>query len=227
MVTDGDPDAMATATGEAGGGLTPEEAIERIDEVDDLDDAIRQRTSGITWMVWGIAIAGIFVSYSYVGVLADAYDPQAANLNPFLWVPWVLLAVIVSRQLWHSAGLVLEVEPSGLDVEGLLTGAIFLALTYGGILVVQELGVPLLEPAIVLLAVGVATGLLGILGLTTTSSFERWAAVVAGAFLVAVALGTTALVPGEGVGYAWFSLVAPVAVAVAYFGVGGLVAARG
>lgn len=223
MVPREDPSGMETAQGE---GLSPQEAVERIDEVDNVHDALEQRTSGITWMVWGIAVAAIFVSYSYVGVLADAYDPQAASLNPILWAPWVLLAVIVTRQLWRSVGLVLEVDP-GADREGLLTGAIFFGLTYGGILAIQELGVPLLEPAVVLLGLGIATGLVGILGLTTTSTFERRAAIVGGATLVLVALGTTALVPRDGVGYAWFSLVAPIAVAVVYFGIGGLVAARG
>lgn len=217
---------METASGDLDG-LSPEEAVEEIERVDRMHDALEQRTSGLTWMVWGIAIAAIFVSYSYVGVIADAYDPAASSLDPFLWIPWVVLAVLTTRALWRSAGLVLPIEPGGLDLESLLVGVLFVGLSYGGILAVQELGVPLLEPAVVLVAVGVATGLVGILGLTTTSRFERRAAVVAGALLVVVALATTALVPSDGIGYAWFSLVAPLSVVVAYFAVGGLLTTRG
>lgn len=222
-----DSTGMATATGEPGDGLTPQEAVEHIERVDQLHEALEQRTSGITWMIWGIAVAAIFVSYSYVGVVAEVYDPAAASLNSWLWLPWVLLAVVATRQLWHSAGLVLEIDTDGFDLEGLATGAIFMGLSFGGIFAVQELGVPLLEPAIVLLAIGVATGLVGVLGLTTTSSFERRIATAGGILLVAVALGTTALVPSGGIGYAWFSLVAPLSVATVYFTVGGLLAARG
>lgn len=217
---------MAAANADAGD-LSPQEAIEKIDRVDQLHHALEQRTSGVTWMVWGIASAAIFVTYSYVGVVVDAYATQMRALFPFLWIPWVLLGLLVTRSLWRSAGLVVPIQQRSLDRQGILLGLLFVGLISAGLLGVQALGWPLLEPAVALVGVGAATGLMGILGLTATSRFERRGAMIAGTLLVVVALVTTALVPADGTGYAWLSLVAPVSVAIAYFTVGGLVAARG
>lgn len=226
MPEEGGSRRMETASGDLGR-LSPEEAVEEIERIDGLHDALEQRTSGVTWMVWGIASAAIFVTYSYVGVVVDAYAPEASALFPFLWIPWVVLGVLATRSLWRSAGLVVPIDRSAIDREGVLLGLLFVVLITAGIRGVDRVGVALLEPAIALAGVGAATGLMGLIGLTTTSRFERKAATVAGALVVLVALVTSALVPPDGTGYAWLSLVAPVTVALAYFTVGGLVASRG
>lgn len=209
------------------GELPVSEAVSEIEHLEGLHEAIAQRTIGLTWMVWGLAVAAIFVTYSYVGVLFDAYAAEVEVLFAFLWAPWVALAAVITHQLWRSAGLVMPVDPRAERREGIVTGLVMLALIFGGLWIVHATGARLLEPATVLLALGAATAGLGLAGINARSRLERRLSAIAGGGLILVALVTTALVPQGGIGYAWLSLVAPVASVLAYFGVGGLLIARG
>lgn len=83
--------------------LSPQEAEAAIARLEAYAEPLAQRTGGITWMVWGIVTAGIFVTY-------EAALPAAAG-NPvvwFLWTPWVAAGVAVTRALWHSVAIALD-----------------------------------------------------------------------------------------------------------------------
>lgn len=204
---------------------TPGDAMAEITKLEDVHEALKRRTVGLSWMVWGIVAAAIFVSYSFVGFVAEVEAPEAATLFPFLWLPWVLLGVLTNRLLWRSVGLVIALDPAEGAKWGILTMVLFLGLIFGGMALVAALDVPITEPATVLMAMGLATGLLGAVG--GSESYDRGLALAGGAVLVVVALAATLLVGDGDTAYAWFSLVAPVAVVLVNFTVGGLVASRG
>lgn len=209
------------------GSFSVEEAVEEIGRVEALSDALEARTSALTWMVWGLTMAGIFVSYSYVGAIFDAYSPDVEVLFPVLWIPWVAMAVVITRVLWSSAGLVMPADLQGGGREGILSGVVFLGLIFGGLFLVSRVDVAMLEPAVVLLAVGVATGALAILGVNASGRLERRAGVLAGVGIAGVALVATPIVGTGGTGYAWLSLIAPVTSALAYFAVAAVILRRG
>lgn len=56
-------DAHADAMNET---LTPQEAARVLTKARSWEDALEGRTAGITWMIWGIATPGIFVTYGFV-----------------------------------------------------------------------------------------------------------------------------------------------------------------
>lgn len=64
----------------------------------------RARAAWLGWPLWGLAIAGIFLSYNAVGA-AGVDLPW--RLDGWLWVPWVLAGIAGSRLVQVS-----------LDVEG-------------------------------------------------------------------------------------------------------------
>ncbi len=214
---------MTQAATSGAGSFSVEEAVEEIGRVEALSDALEARTSALTWMVWGLTMAGIFVSYSYVGAIFDAYSSDVEILFPVLWIPWVAMAVVITRVLWSSAGLVMPADLQGSDREGILSGIVFLGLIFGGLYLVSRVDVAMLEPAVVLLAVGVATGALAILGVNASGRIERRAGVLAGVGIAGVALVATPIVGTGGTGYAWLSLIAPVTSALAYFAVAAVI----
>lgn len=218
---------MTQAATSGAGSFSVEEAVQEIGRVEALSDALEARTSALTWMVWGLTMAGIFVSYSYVGVVLDAYSSDVDVLFPVLWIPWVAMAAVITRVLWSSAGLVMPADRQAGDREGIISGVVFLGLIFGGLYLASRMDVAILEPAVVMLAVGVATGALAILGVNASGRIERRAGVVAGAGIAGVALIATPIVGTGGTGYAWLSLIAPAISALAYFAVAALILRRG
>ena len=80
--------------------LTPEQAATTLAEATRWQDALVQRTEGISWMVWGAVTAGLIMTMGAVGV---------AELPDWLlfasWPPWVVLGYAMTHVLWHTARL--------------------------------------------------------------------------------------------------------------------------
>lgn len=82
-------------------------------EPDDRSKAVhpgRWQATGLTWMVWGLAVAGIFLSYNVAGAWAQA----PGWLFGLLWLPPILAGVAISWVI----GRILDPE-GGFDVSSL------------------------------------------------------------------------------------------------------------
>lgn len=78
----------------------PREALASIAEISRRDDALRARTEGLTWVIWGMGNAGAALTYTSLapdGVLAWWMPPLAAL--------WILASVLVTVGLWRSAAV--------------------------------------------------------------------------------------------------------------------------
>lgn len=95
--------------------------------------------AGRTWLLWGVCIAGIFLSYALVGLLVD---PFPSLVEATLWIPWTLLGVGVSIKLARDADLGPRFDVSSLASWGrlALTVAIVLAVEEGLALATTGMG---------------------------------------------------------------------------------------
>lgn len=189
--------------------MTGREALEELGSLENLHSALAKRATGITWLVWGIAIGGLFVTYNFLGVLTaledDVIHPAAFSVA---WAPWVAMGLVTTILLWRSVGLVV---PSNVSRRELVIGVIlFLVLIPGGIFLVEAMGAPWVEPAIALAVTGGVYVLMGAMGWTCTDRVERWAwFVVGGLYVGASVVGSLAVGGNEDAAYALFSFLAP------------------
>lgn len=64
------------------------------------EEALTERTSGMTNMVWGLAAALIFLTYGSAADLIERADKTW--LYGVLWIPGVLLGTLLTIALWSS-----------------------------------------------------------------------------------------------------------------------------
>lgn len=96
--------------------MTASQAWATIDEAIRFEEGLRSRTEGLTWILWGLVNAAIFLSYEAVSTLyygagaplATSADP-AQQRSPWwvggLWVPWIAVGAAATYALWRSAAL--------------------------------------------------------------------------------------------------------------------------
>lgn len=80
--------------------LTPQEAAQAIARANAWEDRIVHRTEGMTWMVWGLVTAGIWVTLT-----AMSRGPQAIVPMTLSWSVWVIAGFALTYSLWRSAAL--------------------------------------------------------------------------------------------------------------------------
>lgn len=80
--------------------LTPQEAAQAIARANQWEDRIVHRTEGMTWIVWGLVTAGIWVTLT-----AMSRGPQAIVPMTLSWSVWVLAGFALTYSLWRSAAL--------------------------------------------------------------------------------------------------------------------------
>lgn len=96
--------------------MTARQAWATIDEAIRFEEGLRSRTEGLTWILWGLINAAIFLSYEAVATLYYGADaPLATTADPAqqrspwwvggLWVPWILVGAAATYALWKSAAL--------------------------------------------------------------------------------------------------------------------------
>lgn len=211
--------------------LTPQKALAEIRRIEGLQGALTRRASGLTWMIWGIVAPAIFVSYALLGLLVgvplegDAVH-GLAPLFPVLWMPWAALGTVAMLVLWRSVGLVVPVRSGGLR-EGIVTGALILALIFAGLAAIGVTRVPVVPFAWVLMAQGLGLVAVGFLGLNCNDDGDRRLWILGGALLAATALAGTLAGGGEALGAnRWLTVVAPLASGLVLFGGGVYVAGR-
>lgn len=210
---------MIRSMSETGSGdLTAEGALAALSELDGYEEALTSRTAGITWVIWGTAVPGIFMTYNTANPWIEATG--MGWLNALLWVPWIVGATLATNMLWKSQAVVLDTEED--SKLGWLTslgfGVTFFAILGG----VYLLGLDLGPNGIPLLVTGLLT--LVMAGVYRVAwGHPATPTVVAGATIVAaaIALGTGSLAEPLA------ALLAAGTVAVAYYGLGGYLYARG
>ncbi|HEX2021681.1 MAG TPA: hypothetical protein VHH36_03160 [Candidatus Thermoplasmatota archaeon] len=128
--------------------LSTEDAARAVAAAARYEDALAQRTEGLTSMAWAPVAPGIYLTYAYAKDLAGFPSWGFA----LLWLPWVAVAGLTTFALWRSAGLSAPRMKDPLTPVGYLwrflafTGAIALALVlwkpdhHGGALLVVGLG---------------------------------------------------------------------------------------
>ena len=154
--------------------MTAPEAARALVEASRYEDALAERTAGITWMVWGIATPAIFLTYAFASVLGGR-----GWWMSLLWIPWVVMAVATTVSLWRSAALAAPALASGSSSWFWVrlfafTGAIwllFVALAPEG-------------PEAPLIIVGAMWAGMGVVNLWQGSTMSRIVSVAAGAPLV-------------------------------------------
>lgn len=205
--------------------LTAEAAVATLGRLEGLNEALRRRTSGLTWMVWGLASPGIFFTYSFWALLVEFHAPTWWVAFAFLWIPWVAAGTLATVALWRSAGLV--VPRVGSRRQGLITFIVFLLVMNLAWPLAHAFDLSLVEPALMLAALGFTSAALGIAGVNCPTREERVLTLGVGVALFAVAvLGSLAL-PQREAAYAFFSLAAPLVTGAGYFANGLWLTLRG
>ena len=215
----------------ASGELTARGAVEAMRSLEGVTEALRRRTAGMTWMIWGFVVPAIFLSYNALGATGALDDPGpwlVALLN-VLWAPWVAIGVLATRALWRSAALPMAQDVRKARRDGVLQGALFVGAIFGLMAVVRALDLGLVEPGSALLGVALASLASGALNLNCDDRTDRLAWTYAGLFLLAVVLVTWLATPSEPewLPFAVFGTVAPLATAIAYVGAGIWLSLRG
>lgn len=216
---------MSTATDE----MRPDEALATVRELGEMDEALERSTFGITWVLWGLVLAGMLLSYSLWEAAPQDLSSGVRTLLVFLFVPWVLLGVAATRVLWRSAGLGVPSldERIGRSVgwalaAGVLVG-VALALTTSDL---RQAGIMVVEMAGLLLAIGAATIVLGLQGSGTRGRRQRRALWVGGLAVVLLTLATTVLAgPDHETARTTFWIAGP-AIPLVVYTLGGLYLAR-
>lgn len=198
--------------------LTARTAAETIGRLEGFHAALERRTSGLTWMVWGLAAPAIFLSYGFAGAAGTFEGWGSTWWASFLWVPWVAMGVAATIGLWRSVGLVVPMDHRQGRRGGILFMLLFLGLVFLGFTLLEFFDLPLHESAMVLAMVGLANVAVGSFGILCTDRVERRLWVGTGVGLAAVAaLLTVALEADQ---HSAVTVAAAAAVAVAYFGSG-------
>ena len=218
--------------------MASEDLARELQRLENAHDALDRRTRGLTWMIWGLVLPGISLTYSYAGnTMQDgATFPMWWFL--VLWIPWVLLGAVVSAALWRSAGLMSKAaRPIWHGIKAFLV--------FVGVTVILYLGYHFLKiyevaafvgPSVLLLMVGIGTLVLGLMRWAAPDSLERWLWAAGGATLILVTLVATWIVgpvshdadPAAFVpALRAFAVIAPAAIASVYVGNGLYLSVRG
>lgn len=96
--------------------LEAEQALATIDETLGHEAALRSRTEGLTWMIWGLVTAGWTLTYDAIAWIARP-DGVPEDVIPILTripefslltlvpLPWVVAGGLVTWGLWRTAAL--------------------------------------------------------------------------------------------------------------------------
>lgn len=116
--------------------MTPDDALAALRELPRYEERLAARTGGLTFMMWGLAVAGIFLTYSAAGDWLVRNRAEWAFA--LLWVPWVAAGSALTALLWTSHAVTLRQPPEAapglrlsLAVTALfvvLAGAVFVAV---------------------------------------------------------------------------------------------------
>lgn len=121
--------------------MTPADALNALRDLPRYEERLTAKGSGMTAMVWGLVIAGLFMTYTAIDhwLQATADDGPLYAIYTILWLPWVAAGIVLSGCLWTSHALVVRRDPEtrkGLLLSVGLTVLFFVLM--GVVLVVKE-----------------------------------------------------------------------------------------
>lgn len=168
MLPRGSWGGMAESTSTSARPGTPLNAHDALHALGDLpryEEKLEMRTGGLTCMVWGLAIAGIFMTYAAAGQWLE--DLGAYWVFSVLWVPWVVAGSVTSSTLWRSHAVTLRREPDarqgwlvsvGITVAFLVVAAVlFVVLDVGGVFKWTIHSIMALSSGVIAVGLGVFT----------------------------------------------------------------------
>lgn len=140
--------------------MPADEAADLLAGIEDVEEEMTARTAGLTWLVWGLAIPGLFTSYA-------ALQPVVAE-GPFewilsvLWIPWIVAGSLATNALWAVNAVTLDREPEGGGGwTSLGFVVLFFALAGASWALTSVLGVDLPLDALWIVAAGLLTVAIG------------------------------------------------------------------
>lgn len=142
--------------------MSARDAVGVLADLESYEESLTARTAGITWMIWGTAVPGIFTTYG--AAVPWMETTSFAWILSFLWIPWIAGATLATNWLWKTTAVTLDWDSSSSEGWGyaigftlgffVLAGAIWLAS--------QALGTTLGVNAWMLLAGGLLTIAIGL-----------------------------------------------------------------
>lgn len=175
------PDARLTMT-DTSQGLGPEEAIETIERAQSFDRPIRQRTEGVTWMIWGLVTAGLTLSFRVLGDYFQAASPPGWAYVAML-AGWGLVGVSMTFATWEIAAVSLP-PSSDRSWRSALGGALWLPLVYLGIGVAFLAGDLITISAAIPIGIGISWLTLGAINPFRATSTGRGVLLAIGAVIL-------------------------------------------
>lgn len=132
---------MARATPSNGPPMTPHEALHALGDLPRYEERLTAKAAGMTAMVWGLAIAGMFMTYTAIDpwLQSRAADGPLYSLYAVLWLPWVAAGITLSGAVWNAHAISVRRAPEnrkGLLLSAGLTALFFVLLA--AVLVVKE-----------------------------------------------------------------------------------------
>lgn len=208
--------------------LDVEEAIDEVQGMQGYTGALARRAVGLTWVLWGLVLAGMVLSYNQWAQLGAQTPDALDGLLRFLFVPWLGLGAFVTWLLWRTVGLAIpgETDRSGLFWAGVLSAIALVAVA--GVFVANNLSSDVTSTAILLVGIGLPTAFAGLAGLLGRGRGERAVPVAIGSFVVVATLAVSWLgEPGSSELFLTFTWLGPTLVLVAYISGGAALAVRG
>lgn len=79
--------------------LSPQDAAEALRGLEAVEQRLSYKAGAISWMLYGLAAAGIFATYG----MMDTYFTRigAPWAYSFLWMPWIAAATLGTNALWR------------------------------------------------------------------------------------------------------------------------------
>lgn len=179
--------------------ITPDEAMEKIDRLKDERASLSRRTAGLTWIVWGLVLAGMAMYTNLWEVFGLDEGPNGAlieQFQPLVVLAWPLVGYLITRVIWRSSGLTVpgigDVSRGkrALRYAGLVLAAVGTPLVAGYLRGLVNL--PAIPDLVFLSVLGGVTVAAGLLGVVCHDRLERGVAVGMGVTVLVAAFATAA-----------------------------------
>ena len=185
------------------------EALAALADIPRYEERLTSRAAGLTLMVWGLAVPGIFLTYN-LAAHAMPHGPWFA----LLWLPWVAAAIAVNGAIWHGQAISLRRDPEtgkGLAIAVGFTAGFFALMAVAFFLAHYVFEVTWDVNAIMMVVTGAFAVVVGVVhrGLRTCGPPTIAAGVALTLLGLAVALSglslhATAFIGAAASGLAWF-----------------------
>ena len=84
--------------------LGAREAAAVIDRASSYAEPLRRRAEGLTWAIWGLVTAAIFLLYGWSMAVMGPHDDSMHLWMPLLWIPFVGAGYGAMHALWRTVG---------------------------------------------------------------------------------------------------------------------------